>query len=64
MSQKMFLKAIRGCISVSGRRELLILLGFCNLGRYENPYFFSQLHYLRQTPRKSCFMADSIRNNP
>ena len=44
----MFLKEKRENISVLPRRELSILLGFCNLERDDNPYGLSQFRYLRQ----------------
>ena len=50
LSQTMFLKAIRGFISVSRRRELSTLLEFFNLGQHENQWRISQFYYLRQNP--------------
>jgi len=47
LSQTMFLKAIRGFISVSRRRELSTLLEFFNLVQYENQWRNSQFYYLR-----------------
>ena len=46
----MFLKAIRGFISVSRRRELSTLLEFFNLVQHENQWRNSQFYYLRQNP--------------
>jgi len=43
----MFLKAIRGFISVSHRRELSTLLEFFNLVQHENQWRNSQFYYLR-----------------
>jgi len=48
LSQTMFLKAIRGFISVSHRRELSTLLEFFNLVQHENQWRNSQFYYLRQ----------------
>jgi len=46
----MFLKAIRGFISVSRSRELSTLLEFFNLVQHENQWRNSQFYYLRQNP--------------
>ncbi len=43
LSQTMFLKAIRGFISVSRRRELSTLLEFFNLVQHENQWHNSAL---------------------
>ncbi len=49
----MFLKAIRGFISVSRRRELSTLLEFFNLVQHENQWRNSHFYYLRQNHRTS-----------
>ena len=54
LSQTMFLKAIRGFISVSHRRELSTLLEFFNLVQHENQCRNSQFYYLRQNPFIHC----------
>jgi len=62
LSQTMFLKAIRGFISVSSRRELSTLLEFFNLVQHENQWRNSQFYYLRQNPFSlfSSFSHDAV----
>lgn len=45
LSQKMFLKVMRGFVSVSRKLELSTLLGFFNLVQYENQWRISQFYF-------------------